>query len=67
MLVQVRCIMMSRPKNFCTVVQISSVRSLVLPPAPQVQSQNSGSVRAIRSMRSKRLRTPASVFGGKYS
>ena len=58
---------MSTPKNFWTVVQISSVRSLVLPPAPQVQSQNSGSVRAMRSMRSKRLRTPESVLGGKYS
>ena len=50
-LVQVRCMSTSTPRYFCALTLMASVRSLVLPPAPQVTSTNSGSSFAILSMR----------------
>jgi hypothetical protein len=67
MLVHVRCIIVSRPRYFCAVLQISSVFCAVLPPAPQVTSTHMGSRQAILSSRSYKLFTPSSVLGGKYS
>lgn len=57
MLVQVKCITVSSPYTLWAVVQISSVFSLVEPPAPHVHEINVGSSRAIRPIRSYRFAT----------
>lgn len=67
MFVQVRCIMVSTHTMFCMRFAISRLRSAVAPPAPHVMSQNAGLCAAMRSIRSNRLSTPSSVFGGKNS
>ncbi len=43
---------------FCIFAAMSSVRSAVVPPAPQVMSQKVGPYEAIRSCRSNRFSTP---------
>ena len=43
---------------FCILAAMSSVRSAVVPPAPQVMSQKVGPYEAMRSCRSNRFSTP---------
>lgn len=67
MFVHVKCIIVSTHIVFCILFAMSSVRSAVEPPAPQVMSQNAGLWATIRSIRSNKFSTPSSVFGGKNS
>lgn len=56
----------SRRTSVCIRLAMSSVRSAVEPPAPQVISQNVGPSPNILCCLSTRFCTPSSVLGGKY-